>query len=70
MTEFTFIGEIKMIQEHHDTNCFEQIYECQDCEAIAEEKKLTVIRLIDRFILRCPVCNSEQIKCIGDLRGG
>lgn len=57
-----------MIYEHHDTECFEQYYQCQDCNAIAEEHKLTVIRLADRIVLRCPMCNSEQIRCIGDLR--
>jgi len=47
---------------------FEQVYQCQ-CKAVFPESRVETIktRCGDR-ILRCPVCGSQEIRCIGDNR--
>ena len=63
-----------MIRQHTETGRYENIYECLDCTAVQEEHKLVSIKLSDGdnvyYKLRCFVCNSENIKCIGDSVGG
>jgi len=63
-----------MIRQHTETENYEQIYKCLACGAVQEEHKLVSIKLNGGgnvyYKLRCFVCNSENIKCIGDSVGG
>ena len=55
---------------HHiaeDTGHFTQIYQCEN-EHTFEERDIVSIKVHDTHKLRCPVCNTEKISCIGDNR--
>lgn len=56
------------MHDYTETENYEQIYECV-CGAKFEETNVVAIRLANKCLLLCPVCNSEQIRCIGDDRG-
>ena len=57
-----------MLHDHADTEHFVQIYECVNGHII-EEQDIISIRVHDTYKLLCPICNTEQIKCLGDVRG-
>ena len=50
-----------------DTEHFIQLYECEHGHII-EEKQLVSIKVHDTYKLLCPYCNTNNIKCIGDIR--
>ena len=55
------------MHEQGDIEVFEQTYQCEHGH-IMEEHKLVAIRLTDRYILKCPACGTEELRCIGDNR--
>ena len=59
-----------MIRQHTETKHYENVYKCLDCGAIQEEHKLVAIKIGDYYVQRCFVCNSRNIRCIGDTVGG
>ena len=58
---------------NRDTEQFIQLYECLDCNNHFTEHEIVAIKTrCGQVVLRCPnpCCHTENIRCIGDNRGG